>query len=243
MIEEHLSSDMNLTLGSKDGDHVTRRLLVGKPDGRVGLGLDVVNEDALLSYERTMVPPRNRDRFDDKVLVLETDELHDGLLEVLEVETILRGRPRNDVVLVISVPSERCKLLGVLRIISSVNQRGMSNRGKRETDGELDVDAILLHDSLNVLASDANDPLVIRLGNMERDLSRQLLLQHRESMKGARITSREVNEEIVVVERLKLDFDVPRLDLVQFPILLTRDKVAVIVGEFELETNLVVESL
>ena len=105
MVKEHLRSDVDLTLGPKDGDDIARRLLVREPHGRVGLALDIVNEDALLAEEGAVVPPRDRDRLDDKVLVFGADELHDALLEVLEINGVLGRRARDDVVLVVGVPS------------------------------------------------------------------------------------------------------------------------------------------
>lgn len=161
MVEQHLSGNVNLTLGSEDSDDVTRRFLVGEANGRVGLGLDVVDEDALLAEEGAMVPPRNRDGLDDKVLVLGADELHDRLLKVLEVDGVLGGSARDDVVLVVRVSTESGEFFGV---------------------GELDVDAELSHDPLNVLASNADDTLVVRLGDVERDLGGQLLLKHCEAV-------------------------------------------------------------
>lgn len=62
-------------------------------------------------------------------------------------------------------------------------------------------------------------------------------------MQRTSIGASEVDEEVVVVERLELDLDVARLDLVQLAVLLARDEVAVVVRELELETDLVVEGL
>lgn len=85
---------------------------------------------------------------------------------------------------------------------------------------------------------------MVRLGNVERDLGGQFLLEHREAVERARIAARDVDEEVVVVERLELDLDVGRLhDLVELAVLLARDELAVLVGELDLGADLVVESL
>jgi hypothetical protein len=58
---------------------------------------------------------------------------------------------------------------------------------------------------LDVLATNANDSFMVRLGNMERDFRWQFLLQHRQTMQGTRIGPGDVDQEVVVVERFKLD--------------------------------------
>ena len=191
---------MNLTLGSKDRNDVARRFLARESNGRVGLGLDVVNEDGLLAEESSMIPPRNRDCLDDEILVFRTDQLHDALFEVFEVHSVLGGSSRDYVVFVVVVTSESGELFSI---------------------GELDVNSIFLHDSLNVLSSNSDDSFVVSFGNVERDFGGKLLLKHRQSVKGTRIISSDVDEEIVVVERFELDLDIRGLhDLVQLSVLL-----------------------
>lgn len=223
MVEQHLSGDVHLTLRPKDADNVASSLLIREPHMRVGLRLNVMNEDALLPQQSAVVPPRNRHGLDDEIFVLGRDEFHHALLEVVEVHRVFRRRPRNDVVLVVVVPSERSEFLRV---------------------GELDVDSVLLHDPLDVLPADADDALVIRLRNVERDFGREFFLKHRETVEGARVVSGDVDEEVVVVEGFKLDLDVGGFhDLVELAVLLARDELAVFVGELDLEADLVVEGL
>lgn len=68
------------------------------------------------------------------------DKLHDRLLQVVQVHRILSRSPRNHVVLVVIVSTHGSKLLSVR---------------------ELDVDTVLLHDTLDAAATDTDDALVI----------------------------------------------------------------------------------
>ena len=63
-------------------------------------------------------------------------------------------------------------------------------------------------------------------------------------MKSTNVVACNVDEEVVVIEGLELDLDVGGLhDLVDFAVLLSTDKLAVLVGELDLEADLVVEGL
>ena len=85
---------------------------------------------------------------------------------------------------------------------------------------------------------------MVRLGDVERDLRRQLFLQQRETLQNGRVASRDVDEEVVLVERLELDLNVRRLhDLVNLAVLLTANEFAVLVRKLDLEADLVMESL
>lgn len=79
---------------------------------------------------------------------------------------------------------------------------------------------------------------------MERYLSGQLLLQERETLKDRRVVTGDVNEEVMFVERLELDLDVCRLhDLVDFAVLFPAYELPVLICEFNLEADLVMEAL
>jgi hypothetical protein len=85
---------------------------------------------------------------------------------------------------------------------------------------------------------------VVRLGDMERDLGGQLLLEQRETLKDSEVTSGDINEEIVVIKGLELDLDAGCLhDFVDLAVLFPADEFAVLVSEFNLEADLVVERL
>jgi hypothetical protein len=74
---------------------------------------------------------------------------------------ILEWCASDDIVLVVRVTAELSKLLSVR---------------------ELDIHAILLHDTLDAATTHPNDPLVVRFGNMERYLRRQFFLQQRKAL-------------------------------------------------------------
>ena len=63
-------------------------------------------------------------------------------------------------------------------------------------------------------------------------------------MQYCRVITRNVDEEVVLVEGFKLDLDICGLhDLVDFAILLPADELSMLVSELNLETNLVMEGL
>ena len=69
--KQHSSSDLDLTFGAENRDEVGSSLLVGEADFRVGLRLDVVNEDALLAEKSPVVLARDCDSLVDVVLILQ----------------------------------------------------------------------------------------------------------------------------------------------------------------------------
>ncbi len=68
--KKHRCGDVNLAFRTKDDDEVTRRLLIGESDDRVGLMLDIMDENALLSEQCTLVPTGDGHALDCVVLVL-----------------------------------------------------------------------------------------------------------------------------------------------------------------------------
>lgn len=154
---------------------------------------------------------------------LRVNELHYRLLQILKVDGVLGRGPRNDVVFVIVVSAKRGKLLRVR---------------------ELDINAVLLHDALDAASTNADDSLVIRFGDVERDFRRQLLLKQGQTLQNRHIRSSNVDQEVVVVECFELDLHIGRLHyLVDFAILLAADEFPVFVGKLDLEANFVVEGL
>lgn len=137
-----------------------------------------MNEDAFLAKKSAVVFARNRNSLVDVVLILDdfednircvseelfacnkiylrVDEFHDGLLQVIQVHSILGRSTSNDIVLIVIVTTHRSKLLGV---------------------GELDVHAILLHDALDATATDTDDTFMVSLRHMEGDLGRKFFLK------------------------------------------------------------------
>jgi len=59
VLEDHGGGDVHLGFRSKDSHDVRCELLVGETDRRVGLLLDVVDEDVFLAQKRTVIAARN----------------------------------------------------------------------------------------------------------------------------------------------------------------------------------------
>lgn len=79
---------------------------------------------------------------------------------------------------------------------------------------------------------------------MERDLRRQFFLQKGESLDDRPITPSDVDEEVVIIECLELDLHVGRLhNLVDLTILLPTDEFAMLVGQLDLEADLMMKGL
>jgi len=136
---------------------------------------------------------------------------------------ILERCSGNDVVLVIGIATQLSELLGV---------------------GELDVNPIFLHDPLNAPPANTDDPLMIGFRNVERDLRRKFFLKEGETLENGAVASGNLNVEIVIIQRLELDLDVAGLhDLIDLSVLLSTDKLAMLVRKFDLEADLVLVDL
>ena len=63
-------------------------------------------------------------------------------------------------------------------------------------------------------------------------------------MQNGGVVAGDVYEEVVLIERLEFDLDVSGLhDLVNLAVLLATNELAVLIGELDLEANLMVETL
>jgi len=82
----------------------------------------------------------------------------------------------------------------------------LSNPTSVHSVGELDEDRIFLHDPLNMLSSNSDDPLVVLIWDVEGDGSRHLLLDKIKAIFGGFILiPAHVDVEIVLVEAIKDD--------------------------------------
>lgn len=127
--------------------------------------------------------------------------------------------------------------------------------------GELDEDRIFLHDPLDVLTADTNDALVVLIGYMEGDRCGHLLLNKIKTIpRGFVLGATDINVEVVFVKPIKDDLDIacnnirrgrlvwksgPTLAhyLVDLPVLLPTHKLLMLIGKFDLDTDLVLSSL
>ena len=75
--------------------------------------------------------------------------------------------------------------------------------------GELHEDGVLLHDALDMLSTNPNDPLVILVRHMERDRCRHLLLNQVQAILGRLIlVAAHIDVEVVLVETVEDDLDI-----------------------------------
>ena len=79
---------------------------------------------------------------------------------------------------------------------------------------------------------------------MERDLRGKFFLKEGETLENGTVASGNLNVEVVIIQRLEFDLDVAGLhDLVDLSVLLSTDKLAMLVREFDLEADLVLVDL
>ena len=75
--------------------------------------------------------------------------------------------------------------------------------------GELNEDRVFLHDTLDVLAANSDDPLVVLVWNVKGDRSWHLLLDKIETIfDGIVLSSTHVDVEVVFIEAIKDDLHV-----------------------------------
>lgn len=98
---------------------------------------------------------------------------------------------------------------------------------------------MLLHDALDVLAADTDDPLVVLVRHMERDAGWHFLLDQRKSVLHAVVRrSRYINVEVVLPIVVKKDLNVALThDFVDLAVLLATDKLFVLVGKLNLDLD------
>lgn len=100
---------------------------------------------------------------------------------------------------------------------------------------------MLLHDALDVLATNTDNALVILIRHVERNRCRHLLFNKSETLLH-RVVCRchDINVEVVLVETIEYDLNIALShNLVDLAVLLATDKFFVLIGELNLDTNLV----
>jgi len=79
---------------------------------------------------------------------------------------------------------------------------------------------------------------------VERDFRRKFFLKEGETLENGAVASGDLNVEIVIVQRLEFDLNVAGLhDFVDLSVLLSTNKLAMLVREFDLEADLVLVDL
>ena len=127
---------------------------------------------------------------------------------------------------------------------------------------EFDKDGVFLHDTLDVLSADTDDTFVILIRDVKGNGSRHLLLNKIQSVLGGFVLcSAYINVEIVFVESIEDDLNITLRnisdrklqemleshtlahDLVDLAVLLTANKLFMLICQLDLDTNLVLSPL
>lgn len=215
--QKFIQSLRNLVLRTRNGDDVAGLLSAREGNLAVPLLLKRLNLRHA-GDELTVVETVNRDGLRNELGVNLLNHVHDLLLDELQVVGIARRRTANDVVDldVIIILSDTATIHGV---------------------GELDEDRVLLHDALDVLATNADDALVVLIRHVERDGSRHLQLHEVQAvLRSLVLRAAYINVEVVLVEAVEDNLHVALAhDLVDLAVLLATDELLVFVGELDLD--------
>lgn len=219
--QELIDCHRHLVLRAGDSNDVTSFFRARKGDLAVKLLLQLVDL-VHTSKQLTVVEAVNIDGLTDKLGVSLLDHVHDLLFDQVQALGIARRRAANDVV----------DFDVVLVLAKATAVHGI---------GELDEDRVLLHDALDVLAADADDALVVLVRDVERDGGGHLLLDHLQPIfSGLVLGAADYNVEVVLVEDIEDDLNATVAhDLVDLAVLLTTNKLFVLVGKLELDAHTV----
>ena len=179
----------HLVLRSGNGYDITRKLGAGELDLAVPFLLELVNLGHA-GEEFTVVQPVDHDTFGNVFCINLFDHVHDLLLDQVQALRIPRWRPTDDIV----------DLDIIVLLAHSATVHGVR---------ELDEDGVFLHDTLDVLPTDADDALVVLVRHMERDRRGHLLLDKIQAVLGRFVlVSTDIDVEIVLVEAVKDDLNI-----------------------------------
>jgi len=162
----------------------------------------------------------NRNRLGHELGIDLLNHVHDLLLDKLKVVGVTRRSAADDVV----------NLDVIIVLANATTVHGIR---------ELDEDRVLLHDALDVLASNANDALVVLVRHVERDRSWHLKLHKiQTTLCSLVLRTAHVNVEVVLIEAIKDNLDIALThDLVDFAVLLAADKLLVLIRKLHLNTQ------
>lgn len=118
------------------------------------------------------------------------DHVHDLLLDKVQALSITSRSPADDIV----------DLDIIIFLAHAATVHGV---------GELNKHRVLLHDALNVLATNADNTFVVLIGDMERDRSRHFLLNEVETILGRVVLiATNINVEVVLIESIEDDLNI-----------------------------------
>lgn len=219
--QQGINSLRNLVLGARDRDDIASQLRAGEFDLAVPFLLQLVN----LSHageQFAVVQAVDSNPFGDVFSINLLNHVHNLLLDQVQALRVTSRSAADDIV----------DLDVIIFLAHATTIHGV---------GELDKDRVFLHDALNVLATNANDSLVVLVRNVEGNGSGHFLLDKIQAVLGGLILiAAHVDVEVVLVEAIKDDLHVALAhDLVDLAILFATDKLLVLVGKLDLHPHLV----
>jgi len=216
--EELVNSLWDLVLGSIDGDDIACLLGAWECDLTIPFLLELFDLGHA-SDKLTVVQTVNVDVLGNEFGINLFNHVHNFLLHELEVVGIARWSTADNIV--------DLDIIIVLADATAVH--GI---------GEFDEDGVLLHNALNVLATDTNDTLVVLIRNVERDRGRHFKLYQIQTVLGRLVLgAAHVDVKVVLVPTIKDNLDIALAhDLVDLSILLATDKLFMLVRELNLDT-------
>ena len=179
----------HLILGAGDGHHVAGKLGAREFDLAVPFLLQLVD----LSHagqQLTVIQTVDNDSLGDVFGINLLDHIHDLLLDKVQALSVASRGPADNVV----------NLDVIIFLAHTTTVHGV---------GELHEDRVLLHDALDMLSTNPDDPLVVLVRHMEGNGSRHLLLHQIQTVLSRLVlVAAHVNVEVVLVETVKDDLDV-----------------------------------
>lgn len=239
--QKFVNTERHLPLGSSNGHLIARLLSAGEDDLAVPFPLQIFDLRQP-SEKLAMVEPVDIDDLRRELGILFASRLTTDV--TLGVGS---GRAYNTINHLQNLALNKLKVLGIAGggsaddIVNSAVVVLPAHATPIHRIGELDEDGMFFHDALDMLAANANNTLVVLVRHVKRDGCRHLLLHQAQALlHGVVCMALNFDVEVVLAKVVKHNLDValPH-DFVDFSILLSTDKLLVLIGELDLDSNLV----
>ena len=204
----------DLILRPRDRNNVTGLLSTRELDLAVPFFLKLFDLALVVGNQFSLIHSVNADFLRDKLGMRLINQIHDLVLDQFQVDGVTSGRTADNVV--------------DFEIFVIAPVHGATVHRIRE----LDEDRVLLHDALNVLASDADDTLMVLVWNVEGNSSWHLSLNKLQSVFSCVVRrATNIDVEVVVIETIEDDLNIGmRHNLVDLAVLLAADEFLMLVG-------------
>lgn len=223
--QEFVHCQWDLILRTRDSDNIACFLGAWESDFAVELFLEFIDL-VKMSNKLAMVETVDVDVFRHKLSISLLDHIHNLLLDQIQVLSVTGRSTADDIV-----------DLDVLFLLAETT----AVHGIRE----LDKDRIFLHDTLDMLTTNADNALMVLIGDVERDGRGHLLFDEIKSIfRGFILGTADDNVKVVLVEPIKDNLNAAVAhNLVNLAILLAADEFLVLVGQFDLDAHVVLRLL